>query len=902
MGPEGSGRRGPGNPQGVPRSDREDLQGGAPVGRVPERPSLDGLEAKWGGRWEADGIYRFDQRRPREDVYAIDFPPLTVSGSLHVGHVFSYCHTDVLARFQRMRGRSVFYPVGWDDNGLPTERRVENFYGVRCDPSLPYDPGFTPPASSGRVKQPVSRPNFVELCRRLTDADEQVFEELWRQLGLSVDWSLAYTTIGERARRASQRGFLHLLAAGEAYQAEAPTMWDVTYRTAVAQAEMEDREVPGVAVRVRFRPRGQGPEGSGEPRGGAPVGRDLVVETTRPELLAACVALVAHPDDPRYRHRVGETATTPLFGVPVPVLAHRLADPGKGTGLAMICTFGDLTDVLWWRELRLPVRSVVTRDGRLQADPPEGVPDGPAWAELAGSTTTQARERVVELLRAAGDLAGEPRPVTHPVKFYENGDRPLEIVTSRQWFVRLLAHRQRLLERGRELRWQPPFMHARYEHWVNGLHSDWLVSRQRFFGVPIPLWYPLTDAGEVDHEHPIVPPAERLPIDPSTDVPDGYRSADRGRPGGFVGDPDVFDTWATSSLTPQIAGGWAEDPERFARVFPMHLRPQGQEIIRTWLFYTVLRSDFEHGLLPWSQAAISGWVVDPDRRKMSKSKGNVVTPTDMLERYGADALRYWAARGRPGTDTAVDEAGMRVGRRLAIKLLNSGRFILGLAEDDPRPTGAPPRGSPDPSGAGGPTEALDLAMLASLDAVVADATATLEGADWAAALDGIERCFWTFCDDYLELVKDRAYRPAGEPAASARAALRAALDSQLRLLAPYLPYACEEVWSWWRDGSVHLADWPGRSPAAGADRRPLAAAGQVIAAIRRAKSQAKVRLRTPVTLAEVSGPAELLAAARAAEPDLAAAGRVAAFGYRERQGADGLDVRVELAAAEEATT
>jgi valyl-tRNA synthetase len=844
--------------------------------RVPERPSLDGLETRWGARWEADGTYRFDRRRPREDVYAIDFPPLTVSGSLHVGHVFSYCHTDVLARFQRMRGRAVFYPVGWDDNGLPTERRVENFYGVRCDPSLPYDPGFSPPASPPKRKLPISRPNFVELCRRLTDADEQVFETLWRQLGLSVDWSLAYTTIGERARRASQRGFLRLLAGGEAYQAEAPTLWDVTYRTAVAQAEVEDREVPGVAVRLRFGTPGPGPGRPG-----------LVVETTRPELLAACVALVAHPDDGRYRDLVGTTATTPLFGVPVPVVAHRLADPGKGTGLAMICTFGDLTDVLWWRELKLPVRSVVTRDGRLAAEPPQGVPAGPAWAELAGQTIAEARRRVVELLRAAGDLAGEPRPVTHPVKFYENGDRPLEIVTSRQWFVRLLAHRERLLERGRALAWQPPWMRARYEHWVTGLHSDWLVSRQRFFGVPIPLWYPLTETGEVDHPHPIAPDEARLPVDPSTDVPDGYQAADRGRPGGFTGDPDVFDTWATSSLTPQIAGGWEDDPELFAKVFPMHLRPQAHEIIRTWLFYTVVRSDFEHGTLPWPRAAISGWVVDPDRRKMSKSKGNVVTPTAMLERYGADALRYWAASGRPGTDTAVDEGQMRVGRRLATKLLNSGRFILGLADDGP----------------GGPAGPLDLAMLAGLEEVVADATRALERSDWTAALERVERFFWSFCDDYLELVKDRAYRPAGDQAGSAaRAALRAALDTQLRLLAPYLPYACEEVWSWWRDGSVHLAPWPEPAPAAAADRRPLEAASLVMAALRRAKSQASLPLRTPVARAEVTGPAAWLDAVRAAEADLAAAGRVAAFGYRERPEPDGLDVRVELAAAEEATT
>jgi valyl-tRNA synthetase len=847
--------------------------------QVPERPSLEGLEARWGARWDADGIYRFDRRRPREDVYAIDFPPLTVSGSLHVGHVFSYCHTDILARFQRMRGRAVFYPVGWDDNGLPTERRVENHYGVRCDPALPYDPGFVPPASPPRRKVPISRPNFIELCRRLTEEDEQVFETLWRQLGLSVDWSLAYATIGERARRASQRGFLRLLARGEAYQAEAPTLWDVTYRTAVAQAEVEDREVPGIAVRVRVRAAGRGP------------GAGLVVETTRPELLPACVALVAHPDDDRYRDLVGTTATTPLFGVPVPVLTHRLADPAKGTGLAMICTFGDLTDVLWWRELKLPVRSIVTRDGRLATEPPDGVPAGPAWATLAGQTIAEARRRVVDLLGSSGDLVGEPRPVTHPVKFYENGDRPLEIVTSRQWFIRLLDHRDRLLERGRALEWQPPWMRARYEHWVTGLHSDWLVSRQRYFGVPVPLWYPLTATGEADPEHPIAPDEARLPVDPSTDVPDGYQAADRGRPGGFTGDPDVFDTWATSSLTPQIAGGWEEDPELFATVFPMQLRPQAHEIIRTWLFYTIVRSDLEHGTLPWARAAISGWVVDPDRRKMSKSKGNVVTPTAMLERFGADALRYWAAGGRPGTDTAVDEGQMRVGRRLATKLLNSGRFILGLADDG--------GDGPDPGRAAG---AVDLAMLAGLDRVVADATAALDRADWTAALERVERFFWSFCDDYLELVKDRAYRPAGEPAGTAaRVALRGALAAQLRLLAPYLPYACEEVWSWWRDGSVHLAPWPEPAGVA-ADQRPLEAASVVITAIRRAKSQAKLPLRTSVALAEVAGPPAWLDAVRAAEADLAAAGRVAAFGYRERPDADGLEVRVELAAPEEATT
>jgi valyl-tRNA synthetase len=832
---------------------------GGGAARLPQRPSLEGLEAAWTARWEARGTYRFDRARPRGEVYAIDTPPPTVSGSLHLGSVFSYTHTDLLARFQRMRGRSVFYPMGWDDNGLPTERRVENHFGVRCDPSLPYDPALEPPAAHKGPKLPVSRPDFVALCLRLTAQDEEAFEALFRRLGLSVDWRLTYTTIGPSARRASQRAFLRLLAKGEAYQAEAPTLWDVSFRTAVAQAELEDRELPGAAHRIRFAV-----PGPGEPR--------VEVETTRPELLPACVALVAHPDDPRWAGLVGRTATTPLFGVQVPVLAHRLADPTRGTGLAMVCTFGDTTDVTWWRGLRLPVRSIVTRDGRIQQTPPPGVPDGDAWAALAGRTVAEARRQVVELLRTAGALAGEPRPIVHQVRFYEKGERPLEIVTSRQWFIRVLDHRERLLALGRALRWTPPFMQARYEHWVNGLNSDWLVSRQRFFGVPIPLWFPVGADGATDHDHPIVPAEEQLPVDPSSDVPDGYRPEQRDRPGGFAADPDVMDTWATSSLTPQIAGGWEDDPELFARVFPMDLRPQGPEIIRTWLFYTVVRSSAEHGTLPWRAAAISGWVVDPDRKKMSKSRGNVVTPIDLLERYGADAVRYWAARGRPGADTAVDEPQMRVGRRLAIKLLNASRFVLGLPHDP---------GGPAAAAVGEVAEPLDLAMLAGLDAVAAEATAWLEAAEWTQALQRTEAFFWTFCDDYLELVKDRAY--GGPGAASARAALVAALDVLLRLLAPYLPFATEEVWSWWRDGSVHQAPWPDRVPAGrGADPLPLEAAGLVLGAVRRAKSEASRPLRTPVARVVVRGTPERLAAVRAADADLRAAGRAAAVAYEER--------------------
>ena len=816
---------------------------------VPERSSIDGLEPKWTERWEAEGTYRFDPSRAqdRDDVYAIDTPPITVSGSLHVGHVFSYTHADLIARYRRMRGYEVFYPMGWDDNGLPTERRAENVFGVRGGD--------------------IPRGEFIALCERLTAEDERKFEELWRRLGLSVDWTRTYTTIGGTARRVAQRAFLRGLARGEAYQAEAPTLWDTRFRTAVAQAELEDRETPGALHRLRF---GGLRAATGPSLEGAPV-----LETTRPELLPACVALVAHPDDERYARLAGSTARSPLFGVEVPIVLHPLAEPDKGTGLAMVCTFGDLTDVVWWRELRLPVRSIVGRDGRLRADPPDGVPANDAWAALASLRVDEARARVVTLLRDAGALVGEPRPITHPVKFYEKGDRPLEIVTSRQWFIRILDDRDRWRTRGAELDWIPTHMRTRYEHWVAGLHSDWLISRQRFFGVPIPVWYAVAEDGSVNYEERLVPAEIRLPVDPSADTPDGYDPSQRGEPGGFVGDPDVMDTWATSSLTPQIAAGWEDDPDLFRLAFPMDLRPQAHEIIRTWLFYSVVRAEREHGGLPWSTAQISGWVVDPDRKKMSKSRGNVVTPMSLFERYGSDAVRYWAANGRPGVDTAFDQAQMRVGRRLAIKVLNASRFALSVA----------------PADVGAATEPIDRAMLAGLSVLVAEATAAFEGYDYTRALERTEAFFWGFCDDYLELVKERAY---GEDpsAASAHAALRTALSVLLRLFAPFLPFVVEEVWSWWRPGSVHRAPWPSADPRTGGDVTVFSATADVLGEIRKAKSAARASMRSPVGRVIVRAPADHLDAIRAAEADLRHAGHIDRLELRQ---SGEVTVDVELA-------
>jgi valyl-tRNA synthetase len=777
-----------------------------------------------------------------------------------------------------MSGRSVFYPIGWDDNGLPTERRVQNHFGVRCDPSLPYDPGFIPDEDQRRDDQrredrrrggeqvPVSRRNFIELCERLTEIDERAFEEIWRRLGLSVDWSTRYRTAGPEARTISQRAFLRNLARGEAYLAEGPTLWDVTYQTAVAQADLEDREVSGAWYRLAFRLAAAGAQST------SAAGDDaVIVATTRPELLPACVALVVHPADPRYQALAGRTVTTPVFGVAVPVLTHHLADPAKGTGIAMVCTFGDTTDIAWWRDLRLPARPVIGKDGRLLPGPPDGIgtPGGlAAYRRLAGLTPRAAREQAADLLRRGGSLAGQPEPVRHQVKFYERGDQPLEIITTRQWFLRSGGRDESLSavlrERGRELAWHPPFMQARYQNWVDGLTGDWLVSRQRFFGVPIPVWYPLDDEGRPRYAEPIIPADDMLPADPAAQPPPGYAEEQRGRPGGFAADPDVMDTWATSSLTPQIAGRWSIDDDLFGRVFPMDLRPQAHEIIRTWLFYTALRSHAEHGVLPWRHAAISGWVLDPDRKKMSKSKGNVVTPAGVLEEFGSDAVRYWAASSRLGSDITFDPGQLRIGRRLAIKILNASRFVLGIAAGQ--------------HGAGS-TEPLDQAMLHMLSGVVTDCTRAFSGYDHSRALERTEAFFWTFCDDYLELVKARAYGERGEsPAASASASLRHALSVLLRLFAPFLPFVSEEAWSWWQDGSVHRARWPEPGPllaAAGdADPAVLGAACAAICAVRKAKTDARLSMRAPVRALIVTAPADHLSLLAAACDDVRAAGRV----------------------------
>lgn len=882
---------------------------------LPDKVGVDGLEDKWRKTWDESGVYKFRNTRDRKAVYSIDTPPPTVSGHLHVGHVFSYTHTDIIARFKRMQGFDVFYPMGWDDNGLPTERRVQNYYGVRVDTSLKYDPDFKPPFEGTDGKKinakdqvPVSRKNFIELCERLTKEDEKQFEELWRSLGLSIDWSQTYHTIGEHPQRVAQKAFLRNLARGEAYQKDAPGLWDVTFQTAVAQAELESREYPGFYHKIAFRFED---------------GTPIYIETTRPELLAACGALIANPEDDRYKQYFGQYVYSPLFKVKVPILAHPAAEMDKGAGIAMCCTFGDVTDVEWWRDLKLPTRPIIQRNGRIIMSVPDWIedPQGRAiFEETEGKTTFSARKIIVDHLRESGDMDGEPKPTTRMTNFYEKGDKPLEIVTSRQWYLKNGGTDKKLnaelIERGNELNFHPDFMHVRYDNWVNGLNGDWLISRQRFFGVPFPLWYPLDANGEPDYEHPLTPREDQLPIDPTNDVPEGYDESQRDQPNGFTAEKDIMDTWATSSLTPQIVTHWAEPGEEnealFKATFPMDLRPQGQDIIRTWLFSSIDRAHLENHCLPWANATLSGWILDPDHKKMSKSKGNVVVPNKPIKQFGADAVRYWAASARLGLDATYDEGQMKIGRRLAIKLLNATKFALAIGrEDENHHVGSPAVAQWNPADV---TEPLDRAVMAKMALVIRQATNALNSYEHSKALEVIESFFWQFCDDYIELVKNRAYgtadstgkTPSEVAVKSARTTLGLGLDTFARLLAPYLPYATEEVWSWMHagEGSVHRAAWPKPEPYEQAAFKVspdvLTYAGEALAALRKIKSEAKVSMKTPILSVTLDAVDDAADSIKSTLGDIAEAGRVVGNITLVRAGAAIKAVKQAAAAAKSA--
>lgn len=875
---------------------------------IPKKYKHKVLEDEWKGRWKENRVYSWDPSRPREETFVVDSPPPTVSGSLHIGHVFSYTHQDLLARYQRMTGKNICYPMGWDDNGLPTERRVQNLFRVKCNPHLPYDPEWKAERrKKGKVLE-ISRRNFIEACATVTEEDEAAFEDLWRSLGLSIDWELQYATIDDHCRTISQNSFLEMVEKGFAYSTEAPNMWDVDFQTAVAQAEVVDKNCTGHFHDIKFSIEGGG---------------DFVITTTRPELLPACIAVVAHPDDERYQPLFGKHAITPLFEAKVPIMAAEHADPEKGSGILMVCTFGDAADVEFWKHSDLPIKQIIGRSGVLlpiqfgegdfNSENPEKAQKN--YDELVGLHVKAAKAKIVELLSndrlADGTcpLVAEPRQIEHPVKFYEKGDRPLEFVPTRQWFVRLLEHREALRAQGQKIQWHPSHMETRYQHWVDGLNLDWCISRQRYFGVPFPVWYPLDGEGEPIYDKPIFASKEDLPVDPMSAVPAGYSEDQRGKPGGFCGDPDVMDTWATSSMTPQIVSHWGLDEKRHKSLFPMDIRPQSHEIIRTWAFYTIVKAWIHHNQVPWNHVVISGWILDPDRKKMSKSVGNVITPHHLLDDYSADGVRYWASRARLGADTAFDESVLKVGKRLCTKLFNASRFVISQLE----------RVDADIASLSADqiTVDVDKDLFAQLKKTAADASKAFEKFDYAAALEATEKEFWAFCNDYLELVKRRSYgEEDNAERRSALATLALSLKMFLRLFAPFLPFITEEIWSWRfssgedKSGSVHSAAWPSAAEyeGVGDSSKPgcYAAGVEVLTKIRSAKTEGKRNLRWPVKGLKVVGEQASLDALELALDDVLEAGSVDRSGLvleaGKADGAELFSVSVELAPEEQEAT
>jgi len=720
------------------------------------------VEAAARGLWEAHDIYRYD-RDGDGPVFSVDTPPAYVSAAhLHVGHAMSYSQPDFIVRYRRMRGERVFYPIGFDDNGLPTERYVEQAHGVRA------------------VDMP--RAEFTALCLAETRRVAERYEDLWRRLGLSVDWSLRYSTIDARCQRTAQTSFIKLYEAGYLRRAQDPILWCPEDRTSLAQADVEDLERTSRLHTIRF---------------GGPDGRDLLIATTRPELLPACVALYHHPADTRYAGL--ERATVPLFGYQVPVLTDESVDPEYGTGLMMVCTFGDSEDVLKWRRDGLDLRLVVEPDGRL----------GELAGQFAGLPLTQARSAIVKALDEAGLLVSS-EPVRQVVGVDERCQTPVEFQIRPQWFIAVREHADRFRARAAELEWFPPFMRRRLEDWIDGLKWDWNITRQRRYGVPFPVWFCAACAA------PVLARLEDLPVDPLADAPPVSSCPSCGS-AELTPDPDVMDTWMTSSLTPQINDGWAlrsgfgTDPA----LAPMSMRVQAFEIIRTWLFYSVVQSELLFGRVPWRAALISGWGLSEQGKKLSKrnldsSTGpdgyNRYVPDDVMGKYGADALRLWATRGRIGTDLRYNEKDIRTGRKFAVKLWNVGRFLsMNLGDLDVSAAASTP---PPPE----ERDIVDRWVLAHLADTVAEATAAFEQHDYMQAHQAASRMFWSvYCDRYLEMIKDRLGGQAGRD--NARWTLRESFRVLLGLFAPFAPFVTERMYQQFyapHEGtiSLHLTRWP----------------------------------------------------------------------------------------------
>lgn len=792
---------------------------------LPKKYQHTDREAHWQSQWASSGVYGWDESEPREANFVIDTPPPTVSGLLHMGHIFSYTQADFVARYQRMAGKNVFYPMGFDDNGLPTERLVEKVKKIRATD--------------------LSREDFIKECEEVAEGARKEFRRLFESVALSVDWDQEYHTISEDSRRISQLSFLDLFHKDRAYRKLQPMLWDPVDQTAIAQAEVEDKELPSTFNDILF-----GIEGSDE---------TITIGTTRPELIPACVAIFYHPDDDRYKHLDGQNAITPLFGVKVPIMADDTVEMDKGTGIMMCCTFGDEADILKWQTHDLPARVVIDKYAKIRLQNQDWLSDAPAdlLEELEGKrlhhqdkNVPNARNMILQKLEDAKLLVKQDE-ITHAVPCAERSGSPLEILPTQQWFVKILDQKDELKAKAEECEWHPPYMKTRIDQWIDGLSWDWCISRQRYFGVPFPIWYSKRkgEEGKI-----LIALPDQLPVNPLVDLPEGY-SKDEVEP-----ELDVMDTWATSSVSPQlnskgVTQEYCLDADRHSKLFPADLRPQAHEIIRTWAFYTIVKAHLHEDTIPWKNLMISGWCLASDKTKMSKSKGNVVTPVELIEEKGADAVRYWASTSKLGVDTAFSEDVLKIGNKLVNKLFNASKFAaIQLQHMDATPAG----NAADDAAI---TEVTDRWVLTRLHRAIAKATEEFEKFEYANARVAIEDFFWNdFCDNYLEIVKVRAYNEDGSNPAGQQSAVHTiyhCLEAVLRLFAPIVPHITEELYShifadtYAAIGSIHArGNWPSAADYPADDSAEAAgiALVETLDIIRKAKADANVSLKWPVAM------------------------------------------------------
>ena len=779
-------------------------------------------EKKWQQFWQKQNIYLWDKNISREQTFVVDTPPPTVSGQLHIGHVYSYTQTDFIVRFQRMMGMNIFYPMGFDDNGLPTERLVEKERCVRA--------------------ANMARQEFVQICKEVVQAEEEKFRQLFNSIALSVDWNLEYQTISPLSQTLSQMSFLDLVSKDQIYREAQPILWDPVDGTALAQADIEDKEKTSWMNEIVFR--GERDE-------------QLIIATTRPELLAACVAIFYHPDDSRYKYLKNTKAISPLFNVNVPIIEDDLVQIDKGTGLVMCCTFGDQTDILWWKKHKLPSKIIIDKEGKLTAidfnDNCLDINKAQNFAEqLVGLKINAARTKIIELLESE-NLLFKRTEIKQTVKCAERSGAPLEIIASPQWFIKTIDHKEALLKRADELNWYPKSMKIRLDNWIGSIAWDWCISRQRYFGVPFPVWYSKRsgEEGKTLFAYP-----EQLPVDPMVDLPRGYSREE------VEADTDVMDTWATSSISPQlcshgISEKYAVDKELHNKLFPANLRTQAHDIIRTWAFYTILKSHLHQKTLPWHNIMISGWCLAEDRSKMSKSKGNTIVPEKLLSQYGADVIRYWAATFKLGADTAYSEDVMKNGKRLVNKLWNAAKFAsqhfekLSNADTETKLTQIENK----------ITQPIDQWLFNRLNSLVNKVEVEFQKFEYSVAMNLIETFFWQdFCDNYLEISKVRVYNEDGkntEGQYSGIWTLYYCLQTILKLFAPFIPHITEEIYQsvYNPETSIHVKDnWPKISLS---KHDNIAEEGdaliEILDMVRKVKSEKNVSIKTSITKIELKG-------------------------------------------------